>query len=75
LSLLLLFVWKRRAPGATPSSASGSLGSALALPPLAALVGASSRPERLMIEPSRTSRKAKARPVSPMRMRCALLPA
>jgi len=31
--------------------------------------------ERLMIEPKRTSRKANASPVSPMRMRCALLPA
>ena len=36
---------------------------------------AARRLERLMIEPSKTSRKAKARPVSPMRMRCALLPA
>jgi hypothetical protein len=35
----------------------------------------SSRLERLMIEPSKTSKKAKASPVSPMRMRCALLPA
>ena len=31
--------------------------------------------DRLMIDPSRTRRNAKARPVSPMRMRCALLPA
>jgi hypothetical protein len=28
-----------------------------------------------MIEPKRTRRKAKASPVSPMRMRCALVPA
>ena len=34
-----------------------------------------SRLDRLMIEPRRTSKKAKARPVRPMRIRCALLPA
>jgi len=33
------------------------------------------RLERLMIDPSNTSKKAKASPVSPMRMRWALLPA
>src|SRR5436305_13835769 len=71
LALLLLVV--AEAPGATPSSASGSLGS-LAEACCAALT-TSSRLDRLMIEPSRTSKNANARPVSPMRMRCALLPA
>src|SRR3954454_440122 len=70
-ALLLLVV--SEAPGATPSSASGSLGS-FAAGCSAALV-TSSRLERLIIEPNRTSRNAKARPVRPMRMRCALLPA
>jgi hypothetical protein len=37
--------------------------------------GGSAAVERLTIDPSRTRMKARASPVSPMRMRCALLPA
>src|SRR4051812_24190752 len=61
------------APGATPSSASGSLGSFDTACSAALLT--LSRLERLTIDPSKTRMNANARPVSPMRMRCALLPA
>src|SRR5206468_12928488 len=68
---LLLLVSSPDAPGATPSSASGSLGS-FAEACWVALV--SSRPARVITEAIKTIRKTKARLVSPMRMRCALLP-
>jgi hypothetical protein len=59
-------------PGAMPSSASGSFGAASAAW-LAVFTEASS-PEPLIADPSKTKTNAKARPVSPMRIRFALLP-
>src|SRR6185312_12614558 len=64
---VLLLVVSLEPPGATPSSASGSFGSLL-VACCVALVGPSWL-DRVMIEPMRTSRKANASPVSPMRMR------
>src|SRR5512146_1957827 len=73
VSLLLLLLVVSDAPGATPSSASGSLGS-LAVACCAAFA-VSSWLDRLIAEAKSTMMKAAARPVSPMRMRCALVPA
>jgi len=61
-------------PGAIPSSAIGSLGSASFADAAMVFVDPSSR-ERLIAEPSRTSRNAKASPVNPMRILWAVLPA
>ena len=71
-ALLLLFA-DSDDPGATPSSASGSLAwLAEAWPTLFA---ASSRVERVMAEKKSTMMNAAASPVRPIRIRCALLPA
>src|SRR5690349_23674943 len=73
VSLLLLLLVVSDAPGATPSSARGSLGS-LAIACWAALA-VPSWLDRLIADANSTMMKAAASPVSPMRMRCALLPA
>ena len=66
--------WFWSAPGATPSSASGSLGSFISAFCSAAVGGAASRLDRLITVPRRISKKAKASPVSPMRIRWAVVP-
>src|SRR5438270_1600960 len=73
LFAVLLLASSAEAPGAAPSSASGSLCS-LAAACWAALL-TSSRLARVTTEAINTMRKTTARLVRPMRMRCALLPA
>jgi hypothetical protein len=71
LLLLLLAVFELSPPGVTPNSASGSLASfVLAFAAFTLL----SWLERFIAEAIRTMTNAAASPVSPMRIRCALLP-
>ena len=66
--------WFWSAPGATPSSASGSLGWFISAFCSAAVGGAALRLDRPITVASRINKKANAKPVRPIRMRWAVVP-
>jgi len=66
--------WFWSAPGATPSSASGSLGWFISEFCSAGVGGAPSRLDRMSTVPRSINKKANASPVSPIRIRWAVVP-